>query len=599
MRTQIFFVVCILTAVGRQLPAQQSSGLSNRPVILYNCPIRPLYEVKVPSRVAGVIAEVYVKEGSIVKKGQKLAKLDDQLAVLEMQSKGAKATSDSAIKEALAAEEEAQAKVEDGIRLGPNISREEMRVRRAQLKVAQYRVDGAREEQQTAKIAEKSARTQVQFHEVVSPSDGVVVQQLKQNGESVQVLDPVFRVIRTDMVKVEAALNIRDADVVRKGTVIEVFPNKHTSESLTLRGHTAGVNAVRVLPDGKLCASAGSDGAIVIWNVSRGVRERVIAANSAPVFCLATTKADPKLVVSGGADKFIRAWDATTGDQIHSVPTNASAILSIALSPSDPNICATGHEDRLIRVWNLQSGELLYTLGGHTNYITSLSITPDGRHLLSASNDQTLRIWDLSADVQKRDVRTIRGRNADVRQVGISPDGKAYIFNSYGRLEVRGLADDAPIAAIEGDRFGFSGKFSSAAVFSPIPGLVLAADDNERSPQLQLWQLGAEDRHARQVRIFDGHADQITSVDFAPDGSYVASGCADRTVRLYRVDPIERINRERSRGKIEFINQQAEAGSQTLAVYAEVENKDLNLIPGGFATMVIYPGGTVTAKAGE
>ena len=36
------------------------------------------------------------------------------------------------------------------------------------------------------------------------------------------------------------------------------------------------------------------------------------------------------------------------------------------------------------------------TLAGHTNGVRACAVTPDGRHVVSASHDQTLKVWDLA-----------------------------------------------------------------------------------------------------------------------------------------------------------------------------------------------------------
>ena len=36
------------------------------------------------------------------------------------------------------------------------------------------------------------------------------------------------------------------------------------------------------------------------------------------------------------------------------------------------------------------------TLEGHTNWVHACAVTPDGRHVVSASEDQTLKVWDLA-----------------------------------------------------------------------------------------------------------------------------------------------------------------------------------------------------------
>lgn len=43
----------------------------------------------------------------------------------------------------------------------------------------------------------------------------------------------------------------------------------------------------------------------------------------------------------------------------------------------------------------MRSKSVLYTLFGHNDTITSLSLSPSGTHILSASADDTIRVWDV------------------------------------------------------------------------------------------------------------------------------------------------------------------------------------------------------------
>ena len=64
--------------------------------------------------------------------------------------------------------------------------------------------------------------------------------------------------------------------------------------------------------------------------------------------------------------------------------------------------------------------------GGHMAMIQGIAFTPDGRQLVSASDDKTIRVWDLASG---KTVRTIRGESAPgpagkVYAMALSPDGK-------------------------------------------------------------------------------------------------------------------------------------------------------------------------------
>jgi tetratricopeptide (TPR) repeat protein len=90
----------------------------------------------------------------------------------------------------------------------------------------------------------------------------------------------------------------------------------------------------------------------------------------------------------------------------------------------DGQILASASEDETIRLWNVTPGEevsLLRTLRGHTNRVNGVSFSADGRRLASASLDRTVKVWDVASG---REALTLRGHAGDVYGVAFSPDGR-------------------------------------------------------------------------------------------------------------------------------------------------------------------------------
>ena len=56
----------------------------------------------------------------------------------------------------------------------------------------------------------------------------------------------------------------------------------------------------------------------------------------------------------------------------------------------------TGGRDKLIKLFICQTGQHLATFVGHDNWVRSLAIHPTGKYLYSASDDKSIRIWDLN-----------------------------------------------------------------------------------------------------------------------------------------------------------------------------------------------------------
>ena len=53
--------------------------------------------------------------------------------------------------------------------------------------------------------------------------------------------------------------------------------------------------------------------------------------------------------------------------------------------------------DNTLKVWDLDSGRELRTLEGHSDSVNGVAVTPDGKRAVSASWDNTLKVWDLES----------------------------------------------------------------------------------------------------------------------------------------------------------------------------------------------------------
>jgi WD40 repeat protein len=62
--------------------------------------------------------------------------------------------------------------------------------------------------------------------------------------------------------------------------------------------------------------------------------------------------------------------------------------------------------------------------------VRSLAVTPDSKVLISASDDATIRFWDLS---NGRCFRTLKAHTAGIRGITLSPDGMKLASASWDR----------------------------------------------------------------------------------------------------------------------------------------------------------------------
>ena len=63
---------------------------------------------------------------------------------------------------------------------------------------------------------------------------------------------------------------------------------------------------------------------------------------------------------------------------------------------SDGQTLASASDDRTVRLWEVAGGQEKATLQGYTSVVHSVSISPDGQTLASGSLDGTVWLWDMS-----------------------------------------------------------------------------------------------------------------------------------------------------------------------------------------------------------
>ena len=56
-------------------------------------------------------------------------------------------------------------------------------------------------------------------------------------------------------------------------------------------------------------------------------------------------------------------------------------------------------DDSTLKVWDVRTGEARLTLQGHTATVAGCAVSPDGAFIVSASEDTTLKVWDTRTGI--------------------------------------------------------------------------------------------------------------------------------------------------------------------------------------------------------
>jgi serine/threonine protein kinase len=109
--------------------------------------------------------------------------------------------------------------------------------------------------------------------------------------------------------------------------------------------------AVAASPDGRSLASAGSDGAVRLWDVERASEVRVLAQATTVTRALAFSRSGA-LVAGAGADGAVKVWRVSDGAEVARYGDTLPALTSVIFSHDGASVVSAG-EDQLLRQWAL------------------------------------------------------------------------------------------------------------------------------------------------------------------------------------------------------------------------------------------------------
>ena len=243
----------------------------------------------------------------------------------------------------------------------------------------------------------------------------------------------------------------------------------------TLGNHEGTVNSVAFSPDGKTLVSGSDDSTVKAWEIS-GWQE--IASHEPVSFQVpfpvteVTFAPDGQLIAAAG--QHVILFDAVYQTEIATFPHGAW-IWSASFSP-DGRLLASGDHNGIVRIWNVQERRIVAQLEGHSAAVGSLKFSPDSQTLVSGGNDDLINLWDVS---NWERLGTIPNNGA-VYAVDFSPNREAFAASGW---------------------------------------------------EVSLWSI----KNGEKIATLAESSDWIRTVAFSPDGSALANGGRDGTVRVRNI----------------------------------------------------------------
>lgn len=353
---------------------------------------------------------------------------------------------------------------------------------------------------------------------------------------------------------------------------IKLWDVSDRRELRSMTGHVGWVLAVAFSPDGQTIASASADKTIKLWQLSSGQVLQTIASHETAA---ATLAFDPsgELLAAGGTDSTIHVWRWQSNSQLQRLALNAGRILNLQFGNNGRELLA-GAAGRVVKRFALANGQELQTatepqrlesyeslafspagqsfavcpgtrnielhqlndtqnartLSSRVNAVKAIAFSADGRWFATGNQDNSTTLWDVNAG---RAIAALPGNTGRITSVAFSPDsltlatgslsGVVRLWDVVGARELRHwAAHEAAVNAIQ---------------FTP-DGNQLLTGSSDQSIKLWAIKLGAiklEDGNGSARAQFNGHTKDVTSLSLHPAGTWLASGSADGSVRIWDI----------------------------------------------------------------
>ncbi|GAP87709.1 putative F-box and WD-40 domain-containing protein MET30 [Rosellinia necatrix] len=290
----------------------------------------------------------------------------------------------------------------------------------------------------------------------------------------------------------------------------------------TFSGHANGVTCLQF--DDNMLATGSYDATIKIWDIEKGEVVRTLQGHTMGIRAL---QFDDRMLVSGSLDGTVKIWNWRTGACINTL-NHQGGVITVHM---EGDFLASGSMDRSIKIFNFKTQQS-FSLRGHADWVNQVRLDVTSRTLLSASDDCTVKLWDLDS---RTCIRTYEGHVGQVQQVLALPDDFEFEDESAREADASSTASNRSVTPVTSpsplsssplaEERGAYGPVFSNDPDRPLPPRYMLTGSLDAT--LKLWDTAT----GKSPRCFWGHVEGVWGL--AVDTLRYVSGANDATVKVW------------------------------------------------------------------
>lgn len=274
----------------------------------------------------------------------------------------------------------------------------------------------------------------------------------------------------------------------------------------TFVNSSSSLTSVEICEDTSLMAGGFSDSLLQIWSLN------------AAKLCTIKPPDELNIVDKEADDVFEHIMDDHSATDSKLLHGHTGPVYCSSFSPDKTHLISSS-EDGTVRLWSLHTWTNLVAYKGHMYPVWSVKFGPQGHYFASAGFDRTARLWSTD---HHQPLRIFAGHHADVDSVEFHPNSNYLATGSTDRtVRLWDVLSGNCVRVLTGHK----GPVHALA-FSP-DGRYLASAGVDAL--VLLWDLSTGDL----VSQLKGHTDTVYTLAFSREGSVLASGGRDNVVRLW------------------------------------------------------------------